>query len=261
LWPESFPHKNETKIKITIKLISYISEYIRNIAISKSHYVITESNYFYKYLNLNKYKSKSKIIYLKKFSGTKRTGDKLSNILSIVYLGNIGAIYDFESLIKIIYEVNKKREVNLHIVGGGPKIKYLLNELNKYKIQYINHGVTFDENIKGKILTNCWFGFNGYEKTTQVALSYKFIDYMSFGLPVINYSKEDTYNFVEKNIVGINYDPLDLTKSILYLTNIKKNEILSLKNNAHKLFESKFSGKSYLNEMNELVGELNSIKA
>ena len=43
-------------------------------------------------------------------------------------------------------------------------------------------------------------------KNTEVALSYKSVDYLSFGLPLINSAKHDTMRLINSQDAGFNFD-------------------------------------------------------
>ena len=74
--------------------------------------------------------------------------------MSIVYVGNIGKIYDFDSLFSIIKGVEKKRKIILHIIGYGPMIDWFFDNLRTKKIEYYYHGASFDETFKEKSFQN-----------------------------------------------------------------------------------------------------------
>ena len=182
LWPEAIPHNNSIIKKSVLFILGIIPNKTRMMAIKKCDYCITESDFFFKKLGL-KDKKESKTIYLKKFQLNPPDIDQLSEVFSIGYLGNLGQIYDFESLFKIILGIQKKRKIHLHFIGSGPKRSWLLKNLKIYNITFTDYGLSFDENFKQKVFSKCWFGFNGFKQSTEVALSYKSVDYLSYGVP------------------------------------------------------------------------------
>lgn len=255
LWPESFPHAGSLPKKAIVLLFGGFLKKIRKFAIDRSDYCIAESNLFYKKLNL-KNKKKSRVIHLKKFQIEKTNLNDTSNDFSIAYLGNIGNIYDFDSLFVIIKELEKFRLVHLHVIGLGPRSDWFFEKLDIMNISYTHHGASFDENLKKSILSNCWFGFNGYKKNTEVALSYKSIDYLSYGVPLINSAKEDTEELVKTENIGFNFDSNNMRELIDTLSVITYSEIIKMKIDTYKVFQDKFSGQSYFNEMNDVLKEL-----
>jgi len=255
LWPESFPLSKSLFKKGILLVLSKILGGIRGITIRKSDYCITESEFFFNKLNLNKKKG-SKIILLKKFQNEPLILNDLSDEISIVYLGNLGNIYDFDSLFKIIKGVEKIRLVHLHIIGLGPTSNWFFSELETQGINYTYHGASFDENLKRDILSSCWFGFNGYKDNTEVALSYKSIDYLSYGVPLLNSAKEDTYNLVAEEKVGFNFSSKNIDELITKLATISFPEIIDMKKKSYNIFHQKFSGESYYEEMDLVIKSL-----
>lgn len=252
LWPESFPHNNNPIKRLFLYVFGILPIQIRKLAIKKCDYCITESDFFFNKLDL-KNKAKSKTIYLKKFQTEQSLFSQLSDDFSIVYLGNLGNIYDFESLFKIIKGIEKYRKVILHIIGLGPMREWLYKKLEDLNIDYRDHGASFDESLKKDILTTCWFGFNGYKQNTEVALSYKSIDYLAYGVPLLNSAKEDTYDLVASKKIGFNFHEDNLDILIDRLSVITSQEIIEMKKKAYTIFQEKFSGQSYYKEMDEVL--------
>lgn len=255
LWPESFPHNGNAVIKLGLKIASLISSPIRKYAIQKSDFCIAESNLFFEALQLRK-KRKSNVIHLKKFSVSKPILNKVDETLSIIYLGNIGNIYDFESLFQIIKRLEKIRPVKLHIIGLGPKRSWLLDKLTSLDITYLDHGASFNEQLKEEVLSTCWFGFNGFKKETEVGLSYKSIDYLSYGVPLLNSLGSDTFELVANEGVGFNFSCDNLDSLIEKLSLLSTADILTMKRASYALFNSKFSGESYFSDMDKVILEI-----
>lgn len=256
LWPESFPHNGSMIVKLGLKIASFLLSPIRKYAIQKSDYCISESSLFFESLKLVN-KKKSTVIHLKKFKISKPMLNKVDEILSIIYLGNIGNIYDFESLLQIIKGLEKIRPVKLHIIGLGPKRSWLLDKLNLLNIKYVDHGASFNEQLKEEVLSTCWFGFNGFKKEAKVGLSYKSIDYLSYGVPLLNSLGSDTFELIANNKgIGFNFSGDNLDSLIEKLSLLSAVEILTMKRASYSLFNSRFSGESYFSDMDKVMLEI-----
>jgi hypothetical protein len=256
LWPESFPHNGSMIVKLGLKIASFLLSPIRKYAVQKSDYCIAESSLFFESLKLVN-KKKSTVIHLKKFKTSKPMMNKVDEIISIIYLGNIGNIYDFESLLQIIKGLEKIRPVKLHIIGLGPKRSWLLDKLNLLNIMYVDHGASFDEQLKEEVLSTCWFGFNGFKKEAKVGLSYKSIDYLSYGVPLLNSLGSDTFKLIANNKdIGFNFSGDSLDSLIEKLSLLSAIEILTMKRASYSLFNSKFSGESYFSDMDKVMLEI-----
>ena len=144
----------------------------------------------------------------------------------------------------------------MHIIGLGPISNWFFSELETQGINYTYHGASFDENLKRDILSSCWFGFNGYKDNTEVALSYKSIDYLSYGVPLLNSAKEDTYNLVAEEKVGFNFSSKNIDELITKLATISFPEIIDMKKKSYNIFHQKFSGESYYEEMDSVINSL-----
>ncbi|MBF12728.1 MAG: hypothetical protein CMC63_11220 [Flavobacteriaceae bacterium] len=256
LWPEAFPHDNNIFKKSILSIIGIIPKVSRMIAVQKSDFFIAESQYFFKKLKLNG-KKNSKVIFIKKIQSDTPAFTGLSEEISIAYLGNIGFIYDFDSLFEIMLGIQKKRRVTLHIIGSGPNRNWFFNQLKNKNLEFIDHGISFDEDFKINKLSQCWFGFNGYKNSTEVALSYKSIDYLSYGIPLLNSAKEDTETLVLSEKIGFNFNEYNLGNLIEDLSFISRDDVIKMKKNAFKTFQNKFSGESFYNEMDTIKNELN----
>ncbi len=252
LWPESFPHNGNRLIQITLKIAGVIPKAIRSFAIKRSDFCIAESRHFYDMLHLSN-KAKSKMVHLKKFESKALNTNEASEVLSIGYLGNIGNIYDFDSLFKIIKGVEKIRPVCLHIIGLGPRRDWLINSLDALEINYIEHGASFDENFKSTIMSSCWFGYNGFKKETEIGLSYKSVDYLSYGLPLLNSLKADTFELVRSENIGFNFDSTNIDQLITKLSSITSSEIANMKRESYSVFKNKFSGESFFTDMDQVL--------
>ena len=256
LWPESIPYNNIITNSI-LYILGIIPKMIRKKLLDVSDFCITESEYFLKELNLQK-KNNSKVIYIKKFQTEPPIFEDLTENLSIIYLGNIGAIYDFESLFKIIKGIEKKRKVELHILGLGPLSDWLFKHLKSLKINFHYHGASFDESLKKNIISKCWFGFNGYKQNTEVALSYKSVDYLSYGVPLLNSAKEDTERIVDTERIGYNFNPNSLELVVNKLSKMRVDEVVEMKKKSFQTFQKMFSGMSYYQDMDCVLSNINN---
>lgn len=254
LWPESLPINNSVISTLIIEIFGKPIKGLRKLGLTISDYSITESKFFSEKLGLMNCE-KSSTVSLKKVNADPPAIERTSKEISIIYIGNIGLIYDFKSLIKLIRGLSKHRKTTLYIIGGGPREASLLRALKESGIRFINYGVIFDEEKKKKIIEPCWFGFNGFKDTTEVALSYKSIDYLSYGVPLINSTKSDTADIVNTNKIGFNYSAKDIELLIDKLATISYNEIVNMKTRSFDIFSKMFSEQAYYNEMDAALSE------
>ena len=102
-----------------------------------------------------------------------------------------------------------------------------MDKLTSLDITYLDHGASFNEQLKEEVLSTCWFGFNGFKKETEVGLSYKSIDYLSYGVPLLNSLGSDTFELVANEGVGFNFSCDNLDSLIEKLSLLSTADILN----------------------------------
>lgn len=254
IWPEALPIPTYLK-KVLDWNIFRSWRYMRNWAISNCDIAISESYYFNQKINNNKInvihlsKPHSNILDLKSV--------KLNNKLLIAYLGSINNIYDFEGLIKICKIIKDKgKNIQLEIIGDGERKDWLINQLEINNINYKYYGKIYCEAEKYDILKNVHFGFNGYKGTTEVALSYKSIDYLSYGVPLLNSTKGDTKQIIDQYMCGMNYDHNNLEKICENIISLSDEEFKIMKQKSYDVFLKYFSQEVYESKMDLLLNKL-----
>lgn len=251
-----WPNYNE-KSKGLIGSFYKIWGSFRDKAISNSNYVILECNLYKKLLNKN-LKCSSCVIPLAKKENNKITlfTNKIDN--NILYVGYIGAFshsYDFDSLIKILSNI-KTKKIHVEIIGFGELKSVVLEKLKINGIPYTDYGIVYEEDLKRDILSRCHFGFNGFKDNAIVGLSYKSIDYLSFGVPLLNNLKEDTWDIVNDLKVGFNYCSNDILKVVKLIDQIDFEELQEMKKKSRLAFENNYSWKAFVNSMQCVLNKL-----
>lgn len=259
LWPEALPVPNKFK-KLFNLCIGNLWSNFRKYAIKNADFTIFESEFFYEYDKENVIDQNSKVVHLSKKD--KINIDKvdiwdtpsIDNEIHIAYLGNISYIYDFESLINLSKMCQKK--VTIHLIGRGNRKGWLINCLENEKINFVDYGAIYEESEKYAILKKCHFGFNGYSELTEVALSYKSIDYLNYALPLINSAKFDTWNLVEEEKIGFNYTGEQLELLVKKLECLTDNSIKVMKQNTKKTFINLFEQQVYIEKMSKILDRI-----
>lgn len=243
-WPDSLPFPKNKFLAIALSCWSKINRMSINLADS----VISLSTTFLK--EVNKTKNKKQILLGSK-SRFKSIDIKHNSEfdLRIVYIGNIGLLYDFDTLLDAI--INSKLNIHVNIVGDGDKRHSVIERLEKENISYTYYGIIYDDNKLDNIILESDFGFNGFLNTTA-SFSYKAISYFKYGLPIINSMKGDLWNYVEEHEVGYNYIGGDMKQ----LSTILSSCSLSLTDNVRVFFnenlEYEIVSKKILQEFLEL---------
>lgn len=175
--------------------------------------------------------------------------------LNIGYLGAFSKSYDFASLIEIL-KLLKKKTINVEIIGIGEYKKNFLLELKANNIPFTDYGVVYDEDKKKEILQKWHLGFNGVVDEAIVALSYKSIDYLSFGVPLLNNLKKDTWSLVNEFEIGFNYEADSYSKVASEIDNISFEDLINMKYRARFTFEKLFSWITFSKNMDSALSKL-----
>lgn len=208
LWPESIPLR-----KIKKSLPARIWRKWRDVAIGAADHVFTECDLYQERLRETIDPSKTTTLYLYKDQTMedKRLVEeiinrkKICNIIRFAYLGTMNNIIDIDGICEVIkwfIEIGKSCE--LHAIGCGESKEKFEAAVKVTGCQARFYGPVFDEKEKIRILASCDYAFNMMKSEVCVGLTIKSIDYLSYGLPLINNIKGDTWKLVEKEEVGIN---------------------------------------------------------
>ena len=125
-------------------------------------------------------------------------------LLTLAYAGNVGHLYDFDTLIQAASDPSVRGKVQVFIIGDGDRRNALLEGLTQKGIPHTYFGTVYNPQRLGAILGECHLGFNGY-LNTSAAFSYKANTYLAAGLPLVNSMQGDLWTLVERHGLGYNY--------------------------------------------------------
>ncbi|HFM7358432.1 TPA: hypothetical protein ACG79H_002568, partial [Enterococcus faecium] len=187
LWPESMPG-----IGNKYKFFTDLWKKLRDQYLSNSSLVITECDYFKKFIKISG-ESKNMTIYPCSFNvddqndyGEKIVNKSLESTLNLAYLGTINNIVDLEAINELLKTCKRKfgNKINLYFIGKGESKTKLADICEKNHIEFVDCGVIYDNAEKKVILDKCHFGLNLFKSNTIIGLSLKSIEYFRFGLPI-----------------------------------------------------------------------------
>ena len=223
MWPESLPVSG---ISWTPP-IAYWRK-LRDDNINKADCIITECRLYQKRLKLDP--AKTVTMYWAKTenknaeaaaaaaskvdpdTAVQRTSSKVAEggDIRIAYLGSINNVIDIPLIADILKAVNAAcmdkgaGKVRLDIIGDGESREAFLDALKKAEINFNYHGAIYNEQKKREILSHCDWGINIMKPGVNVGLTMKSIDYLANGLRLINNIPGDTWEWVEKEHIGVN---------------------------------------------------------
>jgi hypothetical protein len=260
LWPESMPLG---KLK-NIFLCKIWAEY-RNKSLKKADFIFTECEmyqqvlkayirdaavaetlYLFKEQTESERRSVEKIIA--SCCGTEKTAHAGRIILG--YVGSINNIIDIDGIAAVTAAISDAGfAVEFRVIGEGENKDSFIEALKIKGADVKYYGAVYEEDRKIEILTACDFGINMMKSGVTVGLSIKSIDYFSYGLPIINNIKGDTWKLVESMNIGINYDgyPEHIVENINeQSSNIEK---LNTRKNVLQLYDRCFSKQMFVNKI------------
>ena len=228
LWPESLGGKKFQKL--------WPFQYWRRLRddhLNAADLVITECRYFQEFVKAKK--EKTAVVYWPKEvpenwkmedTAVETNGESNHSVIHFAYLGSINNIIDKEGITGFLEAVKSMKPVCLHVVGDGEK-KALFEETLKSKgIDAHFYGAVYEEEKKKEIFSKCAFGINMMKPGVCVGLTMKSIDYFCYGLPLVNNIPGDTWELVEKEQIGINYQQeRDAEKLLTLFDNVKMKEM------------------------------------
>lgn len=200
LWPETMP---VGKIK---KLFPFTCwRRLRDDNLRVADYIVTECNLYREKLRdiLKDLKVQTLYLarpYLEYNPDLRLPEDKIS----LCYLGSINNIIAIDVICDILNKLKVVRPVELHVIGDGEKRPEFLAEVEKTGAEVVYHGKIYDRSEKQKVFDSCHFGLNIMKESVCVGFTMKSIDYLEFGLPIINNIQGDTWDIVEKYNLGFN---------------------------------------------------------
>ena len=84
-----------------------------------------------------------------------------------------------------------------------------------------------------------------------MGLTMKSIDYLSFGLPLINTIGGDTWDIIEKYGIGVNVDPDDTRAGAAAICRLADQDRQELAAAARSVFEGNFTERAFMRTMEE----------
>jgi glycosyltransferase involved in cell wall biosynthesis len=246
LWPEAFPLPRHVP-GIIKNYINIISKKIRTVIFKNADLIFYQSTYF-----LKRFRARNRRDFLLTMciprEKSQNVAGKCGNIrktINIIFLGSINHITDIISLGKILETMSKTRKVKCYIIGGGEGLKKLKFLLLNTNVKLTSLGVSFQKDIKRVLLNKCHFGFNGYKRETDVAVSYKALEYLANGVPLLNQTQNDLTNIVKKTGCGFNYQSNNLKLLTRRLLKLSNSDHARMKKKAYVAYNNFFSFRKY----------------
>ena len=201
IWPDVLPFP--PFVRVVLAPIFYVWKWFFKSSVEKANLVMAVSDDFMnaasKYVNKD---AKLKRFYI----GHELLASTVpkQQMITVAYVGNLGRLYDFDTLLDVFAEDEYRNKMQLYVIGKGDRQEWLISELERRGIRYRFFGAVFDTDRLAEILRSCHIGFNGYYNTTA-PFSYKANTYFAAGLPILNSMIGDLQRLVAEHGLGFNY--------------------------------------------------------
>ncbi len=250
MWPESFPTKG---LKPVLALPFSTWAWMRNSSMKYADLIMSECDLFADLIRKYVDEKKMQTFWLCKPQRIKEALPVQSDILTFAYIGSINHVVDVNSIVSLLAEVKKHSTFNLHIIGDGESRERFLSLLEENNIGYEYHGLVFDEEEKRKIFAQCHYGFNMMRDTACIGLTMKSLDYMSYGLPLINNVPSDTHKIVEEKKIGINMT--DFAQTAEKILSVSDEEYMAMRENVVTEFACSFDEAVFKKKLCQFISE------
>ena len=209
LWPESMPLG---RLKDTLPAKKW--KKWRDDCTEAADHIYTECRLFQEKLQLPK--EKTSVLYLFKdqkqdeSESVKRliqqkAEKREKEEIKFAYLGSMNNIIDIKGICDIIKQyIQKGYACELHAIGDGENKGEFEDSAENIGCDSFFYGPIYNEKEKIRILAPCDYALNMMKESVEVGLTIKSVDYMSYGLPMINSIKGDTWDMIERWGIGIN---------------------------------------------------------
>ncbi|MCR5205021.1 MAG: hypothetical protein K6E47_08180 [Lachnospiraceae bacterium] len=247
LWPESMPLGKFVNTSPANTWRRW-----RDKAIKVADYVFTECDLYQEKLKgvLDSLKTTTLYLYKEQSEEERRlvqeiiSKEKTDDVTRFAYLGSMNNIIDIGGICAVIQSfVAAGNLCELHAIGDGESREKFEGAVRKTGCQTHFYGLIFDELEKIKTLAVCDYAFNIMKNDITVGLTIKSIDYLSYGLPLINNIKGDTWELVEKENIGINTESAEAN-----MYQVDRKHVVDI-------YRKRFSLEAYINSVNRVLYE------
>jgi glycosyltransferase involved in cell wall biosynthesis len=174
------------------------------------------------------------------YDSSVRSYPLIDHQINFVYLGSINSIIDIESFVALVAGL-APRPVRVAIIGGGQRGSKLVAGLRRSGADVKDYGFVFDPVVKRVEFAQAHFGYNGYREQTAVAVSYKAMEYLAAGLPLINSGKGDLVDIVRTDGCGINFAASSIDTVIDNLRSLTQPKYDRLRSAAAMTYKNRFA--------------------
>lgn len=211
-WPDSFIKNFPRKFKkLGEVLISPFYSKLRN-SLSRSSAITAISEGYLKWASeYHSADKKTKSFFLAiEFDEVQEKLERLSegiikdDTLRLIYAGSLGSSYDIPTILKsaAYFDQNYPGKTHFVITGSGPQTKEIDEVKDKLKnLDYLGR-VSSDELLRQYGIAD--LGLIQHKNSLTQTITYKFFNYMSAGLPLLNSLQSEMASLIDEYKLGLN---------------------------------------------------------
>ncbi len=255
LWPESILEVTSFKNGLIYKIFLAIS----NDMYKNAWKVVCVTN---KMAEIVRTKGAQNVCTITNFTNSKELstrydiGTKNGDVIKIAYTGMITKIQNLGAYIQFNSNKNIRRKFEWHIVGDGEELANIksLVETESYDNVYF-YGYK-NSNFCKKIIEASDICLAGLQETelTRMTLPSKFIDYASYGKPIISNWSDEIRSLYTKYKFGLFVDTLSQTVVVDLLLSLNKDQIKLFSYESIRMFKTEFIAHIALSKYLKILG-------
>lgn len=199
LWPEAMPLAGFSHTPP-----GRVWRSLRDRHMGAADIIVAEHGSYWKTLQKNCGRKKLHTLYISRTLKLRRPAERPpSDRISLCLLGEIDQNLDFGAICRLIQDL--RYPVELHVIGGGSEESLLRRTAEQAGAAVFFHGNIYSSGKKRAIFDRCHCGLNLLTRGPHSGLTMKSADYFCASLPVINNVPGDTWEFIDRHPVGLNY--------------------------------------------------------
>ena len=208
LWPESLPVSRGKELP---PLRAWKA--VRDRDLDCADQIFTECGLYRELVRLPEERTET-LYWFKERGAARREHVPDPGTLRIAYIGSINHLIDGRTAAELVRCLKEERKVAVQVIGNGEGKEGFLRELREAGAEVTDHGTVYDEEEKAAIFSACDFGLNMMVPQVRVGLTMKSLDYLAYGLPLLNSIPGDTWELTEACGAGINVPREDPAKAV-----------------------------------------------
>ncbi len=269
LWPEALSAAN--KLKKNTFLYGLIEKLIKKIYFEAEHIIVLSNGFKEKLISkgipsfkiTRVYNWTNEDIRISEKHQSQKVDIFSNGKFNILYAGNIGPSQRLECILesaKILSEKYQNNNVHFWFLGGGLELDSLKNQVRYFKLQNVSFLSWVTPKVASTYMSSAdaLLAHLGNDEILEITIPQKLQSYMFHKKPILLGINGEASNLLKEFDFGINAKSCDvksLTESILRLSNLDKDHLDNLGQNARNCYDSQMSMQVGIKTIRKLLDE------